>query len=287
MIREQASSTVEDRPAAGASREPISGIVVAFNEEKHIGDCLDSLAFCDEVLVVDSFSTDRTVEIARGRGATVIQREWPGYRAQKAFALQQAQHEWIINIDADERVSPELRENVLRVLEGRCDELNGGEEVVGFQVNRLVFYLGRWWRQGGWYPEYRLRFFKRSRVSWGGEEPHEKVIPHGRTSKLDGDIYHFTYNDMADQIDRLNHFSSAAATALFEREAKLKLRHLLLNPWIRFFKFYILKRGYREGLAGFIVAVLEGFYTFIKYAKLWESYFNQRKTNELDGKRAA
>jgi len=251
-------------------RQPVSAFVICRNEEEHIAPCLESLSFCDDVLVIDSHSTDRTRDIAQDLGARVIERDWPGYRAQKAFGLSQTQHEWVINLDADERISPELKTEILKVLENTKDD----DPVVGYYMNRLVYYLGRWWEKGGWYPEYRLRFFRKSRVTWGGKDPHEKPIAKGRTAKLEGDIHHYTYRDFHDQIERLHHFSSIAAKQDFERGRKFRLSDILLRPLVRSFKFFILKRGYREGVAGLIVAISEGYYTFLKYAKLWDKEFS-------------
>ncbi|MCB0344888.1 MAG: glycosyltransferase family 2 protein [Bdellovibrionales bacterium] len=263
------ASTIEQR-------KPISAFIICCNEENYIADCVKSVAFCDEVLVVDSFSSDRTVEIAKELGAKVIQREWPGYKKQKSYALSQTSHEWVLNLDADERVSETLKNNILEVL--RRESMNGSSSsVIGYDVNRLVYYLGRWWRKGGWYPEYRLRFFRKSQVTWGGIDPHEKPIPHGPTGRLDGDIYHFTYKDMNDQADRLNKFSTLAAKERFAIGEQPSLIKMLVNPWVRFVKFYFLKRGFQEGMAGFIIAVLEGYYTFMKYAKLWEFHYNAKK----------
>lgn len=266
-------------------RSPVSAFVICMNEEEQIGDCLDSLAFCDEVLVIDSFSTDRTVEIARSRGARVIQREWPGYRGQKAFGLTAVSHQWVVNIDADERVSPELRDAIVKVLREDFALRRRGQEspIQGYYVNRVVFFLNRWWRQGGWYPEYRLRFFRLGRVTWGGVEPHEKAVVDGQTAILPGELQHFTYKSIDDQLSRLHQLSSISARAEYADGRRASLRGILLNPFLRWFKFFVLKRGYREGKAGLVVAMAEGYYTFMKYAKLWELQFLE----ELDRRRSA
>ncbi len=259
-------------------REPISAFVICFNEQDQIAACLASLDFCDEILVIDSFSTDRTLEIAEEMGATLLQRPWPGYLKQKAFGLTQVKHDWVVNIDADERVSPELRENILRVLSEEKQLAARGEErrkIVGYNVNRVVFYLGRWWRKGGWYPEYRLRVFRRDSVVWGGVEPHEKAIVSGETAILPGELLHYTYKDMNAQFAQLHSLSSSAAKADYQDGRRADIVKLLVNPVLRMLKFYLLKKGYREGTAGLIVAIAEGYYTFMKYAKLWEYQFNE------------
>ncbi len=250
------------------NRSPISAFVITYNEAAHIAECLESLDFCDEILVVDSFSEDETVSIAKSYGARVLQHKWEGYRGQKAFGLVSVTHEWVINIDADERISPELKESILSVSSCSDDGING------YYINRLVYYLGRWWRNGGWYPEYRLRFFRKSKATWGGTDPHEKVEVEGKTEKLTGDIYHYTYKNLEDQFERLQNFSTVAAKEDFIKGKKFSLAKLLISPVVRTLKFYILKRGYREGVAGLVVAMAEGYYTFMKYAKLWEHHFN-------------
>jgi glycosyltransferase involved in cell wall biosynthesis len=266
----------ESSASIAPERSPISGFVVTFNEQANIADCLKSLEFCDELLVVDSFSTDNTLVIAKELGAKVVQRSWAGYKDQKEFGCSTVSNEWVISLDADERVSEELKKSILYVLEqdhaGKIDP-----EIAGYEVNRVVFHLGRWWRRGGWYPEYRLRFFRRSRVAWGGTEPHDKVIPSGITKRLDGELLHFSYKDLTDQVNRLNKYSSISVDSAVEGGRGFSVLSLIVNPFIRFFKFYIIKQGFREGVAGFVVATIEAFYTFLKYAKLWEKSRKQKK----------
>ena len=267
----------------GDAREPVTAFVICFNEEEQIAECLSSVQFCDEVLVIDSFSTDRTAQIAESMGARVIQRKWPGYREQKAFGLSQCTYEWVVNLDADERVSPELRDNILRVLREEYSLRGKGQDhknLAGYYVNRVVFYLGRWWRKGGWYPEYRLRFFRKSQVIWGGVEPHEKPIVSGVTAILPGELSHFTYKNMDEQFARLHSLSSIAASHEYEDGKRATLLSLLFNPILRMLKFYFLKKGYREGMAGLVVAVSEGYYTFMKYAKIWEHEFNAKRSGK-------
>jgi glycosyltransferase involved in cell wall biosynthesis len=266
---------VQDSGSSTAKRLPVSAFIVAFNEEDDIAACIHSLAFCDEVVVVDSFSTDRTREICESLGARVYERAWPGYREQKAFGLQAVQHNWVINLDADERVSPELRENILEILAQEYRRETEGDAKLpapcsGYEMNRVVYFLGRWWRHGGWYPEYRVRFLRRDRTVWGGTDPHEKPIVEGRIGRLEGELQHYTYKNLSEQFDQLHRFATIAAEQDYRRGKRASLVRLLLNPLLRMIKFYLIKRGYREGIAGLVVAVAEGFYTFMKYAKLWE-----------------
>lgn len=259
------------KSAPDKPRSKISAFVIAFNEEHHIVDCLESLSFCDEVIVIDSFSTDRTVEICEKMGAKVVLQKWQGYVQQKAFGLSLCTHPWVLNVDADERVSKELQAQIISVLERELEPSSAEKKLSnGFYINRLVYHFGRWWRRGGWYPEYRLRFFRKEKATWAGMDPHEKVIVEGSTERLSGDLYHLTYKDLDDQLRRLQNFAAIAAKEEFERGRKATIKRLVGNPLARFFKFYILKSGWREGKAGLIVAVLEGYYTFMKYAKLWE-----------------
>ena len=286
---------IETKPLkADCKRLPVSAFVICFNEEKHIKECLSSLSFCDEIIVVDSFSTDATVQIAKDCGAIVIQRQWSGYREQKAFALLQVTNDWVVNLDADERISKELRDSILGVLQSlykseeglyKLREAKEVSSVVGYYANRVVFYLERWWRRGGWYPEYRLRFFRKSKVTWGGIEPHEKPIPHGETKRLSGEIYHYTYEDMHAQFKQLMRFAFIAAEQDFKRGKRSRWYHLLISPLCRVFKFFVLKSGYKEGVAGWIVAVAEGYYTFVKYARLWELWFYHDRNMTANCKR--
>ncbi len=277
----ECDSTINNSSAVTANppRDLISAFVITFNEADRIADCLNSLEFCDEIVVIDSFSTDATVQIAESLGAKVIQRPWPGYREQKAFGLRSVTHDWVLNVDADERVSIELQQSILAVLENSAKHRRSSQqpfEIEGYYINRVVFYLGRWWRLGGWYPEYRLRLFQKSKVTWGGVDPHERPEVSGPTERIEGELQHLTYRNMADQFIRLQAHSTIAAREEFALGKRFSLLKLLFNPFVRSIKFYMFKKGYREGVAGVIVAIAEGYYTFMKYAKLWECEFLQK-----------
>ncbi len=253
------------RNAGGTARTraPLSCTIICYDEEEGIRAALESVKWCDEIVVVDSFSTDRTVEICREYTDRIFQREWPGFVEQKAFALEQTRCAWVLNLDADERVSPELRREIEGVLRS--------PDADGYYVPRLVYYLGRWWRRGGWYPDYRLRLFRRDRVVWGGIDPHEKVILQGRSRRLRGPLLHYTYRDVADHVATINGFSGVAARELLLRGRNASWSDLLLRPLWRFFRFYVLRRGFAQGLAGLFVAQSAAFYVFARYAKLWEA----------------
>ncbi|MSQ47692.1 MAG: glycosyltransferase [Deltaproteobacteria bacterium] len=244
-------------------RPLITCCIICFNEETNLRRCLESVKWCDEIVIVDSFSTDQTVSICQEYTRRIIQRPWPGYVEQKRFALSQATHEWVLNVDADEEVSPELRHEMLAVLH------RNHPDVDGYYMPRLVYYLGRWWWRG-WYPGLRLRLFRKAKVRWGGVDPHEKVILQGQADRLRGDLYHYTYDDIHDHLRALNGLTEVASRELALRRKRAHLADLLLRPFWRFFRFYVVNGGFREGVPGFFVAVTSAFYVFLKYAKLRE-----------------
>jgi glycosyltransferase involved in cell wall biosynthesis len=249
-------------------RSTVSAFIVCFNEERQIRRCLESVQWCDEIVVVDSGSTDRTLEICREFTNKVLHRDWEGYVKQKAFGLSLCSGDWVLNIDADEEVSPGLADELQAI--AAADKADTVKEN-GFYINRVVFFLGRWWRKGGWYPEYRLRFCRRVSTTWGGHDPHEKASVTGKTRRCKGELFHYSFTDLADYVRRSNTLSSNATSTLIQRGARPTIRNLVGRPLARFFKFFILKRGFREGRAGFIVAVIEAHAVLLKYAKLWEA----------------
>jgi len=248
----------------------ISAILVCFNEEDDIGRCLASVQWCDEIVVVDSFSTDRTVEICRRYTDRVIQRSWAGYRDQKAFAHSQATKEWVFLVDSDEEVSAELREEIRNALAA------GGAGLAALSVPRLVHYLGRWWRRGGWYPDYDIRIFRRERARWGGTDPHEKILVDGNVHRLRCPLYHYSYRNVADHWKRINHFTSVSAAEQKTAGRPWRRMDILLRPPFRFLRAYLLKRGWLEGFPGYFVAATAAMYVFLKYAKLRELELKQQ-----------
>ena len=252
------------------AKPEISAIVVCFNEEDNIGRCLASLTWCDEIVVVDSFSTDRTVEICRRYTDRVIQRRWEGYREQKSFAHSQATKEWVFLVDSDEEVSAELGDEIrdaLAVFGDRC---------AAFSVSRLVHYLGRWWWRGGWYPDYDIRIFRRDLARWGGNDPHEKILVDGKVRRLARPLYHYSYRDIADHWKRINRFTSISAAELRGEGRPWRWMDNLCRPPFRFLRSYAWKRGLLEGFPGYFVAVTAAIYVFLKYAKLKELELKQR-----------
>jgi glycosyltransferase involved in cell wall biosynthesis len=262
---------MDDGQLNSASKPSVSAIVVCYNEEHNIGRCLNSLRWCDEIVVVDSFSTDRTVEICRQFTSSIIEREWAGYRDQKAFAHSKATKNWVLMIDADEEVTPELKDEILEQL------VAAGKLCAGFMLPRLVFYLDRWWRRGGWYPDYDVRLFRRELATWGGTDPHEKIIVDGPVRRLRNPLHHFSYRNIDDHIQRINRFTSISSRELRMQGERWRLSDALLRPAFRFWRSYFLKRGFMEGFAGFHVAVTAAMYVFLKYAKLWELELKEKK----------
>jgi glycosyltransferase involved in cell wall biosynthesis len=245
-------------------RASLSVTVITFNEEENLPACLESVKWADEIIVVDSFSTDRTVEIARRYTDKVVQREWPGHVEQKNFALEQATKDWVLCIDADERVSPELAEEIRSVL-AMPDTAEAG-----YSLPRKTFYLGRWITHGGWYPSRKLRLVRRGLARWKGVNPHDHLYADGPCAELRGDLYHYTYKDISDHLRRIDSYTTISARELHERGKGNVLLHMLLNPPARFLRMYFLRLGFLDGMPGFILAALASYYVFLKYAKLWE-----------------
>jgi len=250
-----------------SNRDGISAFIVCCNEEKQIERCLKSIAWCDEVIIIDSGSTDNTIEICKQYTDKIFYRKWTGFKEQKEYGLSLCTQKWVLNIDADEEVSDNLKNEMLSLLRSSA---HGDKVAHGYHINRVVFFLNKWWNHGGWYPEYRLRLMQKAFTTWGGTNPHEKAIVSGQLKKLKGYLHHYTYDSFFSQINTLNKHSLAAAQQQNSRGKKFHLYKLIFDPLVRFINFYIIKRGFLEGLSGFIVAINEAFYTFQKYAKLWE-----------------
>jgi glycosyltransferase involved in cell wall biosynthesis len=257
-------------PAGGHGREErvkISACVIAKDEADRIGPCLESLRFCDEVVVLDSGSTDGTQDIVRRMGVRLVETDWPGWIAQKNRAVDAAQHDWILSLDSDERLDPPLRAELERI-RALHDPSDG---TVAYEMTRKVHYLGRWILHGGWYPEWRVRLFDRRRARWGGMDPHDRVEPRGEVVRIaTGNIEHYTYRSISDHLARLNRFTSVAAKELFDRGRRARAWSLLMRPPWHAFQAYVLKAGFLDGVPGLVMAVLRGVYSFLKYAKLWE-----------------
>jgi len=256
---------------------PLTATIITFNEERNIRDCLESVRWCPHIVVVDSGSTDRTVEIARGYTDRVHVLDWPGHVEQKNRAVDLAPTDWVLSLDADERVTPEARAEVERVLAAEPG-------AAGFSFRRRTRVLGRWIRHGGWYPDRKVRLFDRRRARWGGTNPHDHVYAQGETVDLDADLLHFTYRDLAHHLRTVDSFTGIAAREKDLRGDRFPLLGMATRPPARFLRMYIARRGYRDGFAGFILAGIAALYVFLKYAKLWER--RELRARGLDPDRA-
>jgi glycosyltransferase involved in cell wall biosynthesis len=246
----------------------ISACVIAKDEADRIGPCLDSLAFCDEVLVLDSGSRDGTPDLCRGRGARVVETDWPGWVAQKNRAASLASHDWVLSLDADERLDEDLRRRLEEVRSGREP---GADGPVAYEMRRRLFYMGRWLKHGGLYPEWRARLFDRRRARWGGGDPHDRIETDGPVERIrDGHIDHHSYRSLSDHLAKLDRFSTAAAEEMARRGKRCSLFSLLWRPRLHFLKSYLLRLGFLDGRPGLVFAQLSSAYTLAKYAKLWE-----------------
>jgi len=239
--------------------------LISYNEEEKIENALGSMkGICDEIVVVDSHSTDATTEICRNFTDRVHERPWNGYRDQKQYATDLASHDWVLSLDADEELSPELREELLRWKEGSSSNFDG------YLIPRVAHFMGRWIKHTGWCPDWQLRLFRRSSGRWEGGRVHEGFKPRGCTGKLAGQLNHYTYASISEYLEQLENFSSLAARDYQDRGKKAKLRHLILDPPLVFFKNYVLRRGFLDGVPGLVVSALAATSTFFKYLKLWE-----------------
>lgn len=243
--------------------QPISATVIAFNEERNIADALRSLSWADEIIVVDSGSTDATVEICRGFTDRILHRHWTGYADQKNFAVANARNDWIFSLDADERATPELGAEI-------AAQARTGFRRRGYRIRRAAFFMGRWIRHGDWYPDYQLRLFDRRHGRWQGGQVHESVRLTENPGVLKGEIQHYTYRSLSDYLRRLETYSNLAALDYRRRGRKTNPFLLLVHPTAAFMRAYVMKRGFLDGAPGLAVAAMGSVSVFFKYAKLYE-----------------
>jgi glycosyltransferase involved in cell wall biosynthesis len=252
-------------PPADRHRAPISACVITLNEADRIDDCLRSLAWCDETVVVDSHSTDATRARAAALGARVVERDWPGHAAQKEFAIRAARHDWVFCVDADERVSPELRAEIQALA------AQGFPGAAGWSMPRLSCYLGRWIRHGTWYPDRTVRLFDRRRgrvVAHHSYDLHERVVLDGPCGVLRSDLLHLPYRTLEEHLRTIDSYTTIMAHGLQQRGRRARISDLIVHPWARFVKFYVLKAGFLDGWRGLLLAYLAAHYVRLKYAKL-------------------
>jgi glycosyltransferase involved in cell wall biosynthesis len=243
---------------------PISACIITFNEADRIGDCLASLAFCDEVVVVDSHSTDATRAIAASLGARVMARPFDGFRSQKQFAIEQATHDWVLCLDADERVSAELRAAI------EAERARGFTTAAGYRFARLSEYFGKFLRHGNAYPDRVLRLFDRRRGGWRGtREVHEAASVEGEVRTLRGDLIHYPYRSLEQQLTKTQRYARMMAEHDFARGKRATLGKLVLAPAWRFWRGYVLRGGFRDGWHGLVYAYVRANYVRQKTIMLW------------------
>lgn len=238
----------------------ISATIITLNEERNIARAIESLRCCDEIVILDSGSTDRTVELAEKLGARVVEAGWRGYAGQKNAAAMQASHDWILSLDADEALSEALEAEIWSLKKS-------GPRFAGYTMPRLARYLGRWILHSGWYPDRKIRLYNREKGKWVGDFVHESVVVDGKVGNLESNILHFTCESLAEHVKTMDRYTTLAAQELASRRIKAPLWKILADPAWTFWKTYLLQRGFLDGFEGLIIAYMAGFYVFLKYAK--------------------
>jgi glycosyltransferase involved in cell wall biosynthesis len=242
---------------------PVTVTIITLNASRHLRQCLESVRWADEIVIVDSGSTDSTLAIAREFTDRIAHHDWMGYGPQKQFAVGLAKNDWILSLDADESLSPELAENIRRLLQER-------PAFSAYELRRRNQFMGRCLRHGEGYPDLVLRLFDRRHARWSDDAVHEKVMYDGHVGELAGDLLHRSESGIAAYIDKQNRYTSLQAERLHQEGASVGLAQLLLSPLLRFVKFYFIRRGFLDGLPGFVHISIGCFNSFIKYAKLRE-----------------
>ncbi|MFT4257652.1 MAG: glycosyltransferase family 2 protein [Pseudoxanthomonas sp.] len=265
-------------PSAVVEKLPISACVIAFNEADRIGDCLRSLAFCEDIVVVDSHSSDETRDIAASLGARVLLRDFDGFRSQKDFAVRQARHDWVLCLDADERITPELLASI------RAVQVGGFADAAGYRFARLSEYFGRFLRHGNPYPDHVLRLFDRRRGGWRGDrEIHETVSVDDNVATLHGDLLHFPFRSLLQMLEKKQKYARMMAEHEFARGKRASLAKLVLSPAWRFWRGYVLRLGFLDGWPGLIEAYVSANYVRQKTIMLWLLEHGQAVTDPPRG----
>jgi glycosyltransferase involved in cell wall biosynthesis len=241
----------------------ISVAIITKNEEQNIRECLESVRWADEIVVVDNGSTDQTRQICQEFQARVYLEEWKGFPRQKNSAIEKTRNEWVFSLDADERVTPDLRQEIASTLEN-------DPSMDGYYIARKNYFLGHWIKQCGWYPDYNLRLFRKSRGRFLEREVHERVEIQGKVGYLKNPMEHRTYRSLSDFWERLDRYSGLAAQEMFRGEKRYRFIDLFFHPPCAFLQMYFIRLGFMEGYLGFLLSILYSFYTFAKYSKLKE-----------------
>jgi glycosyltransferase involved in cell wall biosynthesis len=238
----------------------ITATIITFNEERNIARAIESLRCCDEILIVDSGSTDRTTELAENLGARVIEANWRGYAGQKNWAADQASHDWVLSLDADEALSEGLEAEIWSLKKS-------GPRYDGYTMPRLARYMGRWILHSGWYPDRKLRLYDRRQAKWVGDFVHESVAVSGHVGHLQSNLLHFTCESLAEHIKTMERYTTLAAQELASRRIQVPLSRVLFSPPWAFLQSYVLNRGFLDGPEGLTISYMAAFYTFLKYTK--------------------
>lgn len=241
----------------------ISATVRTRNEEQNIEGCLKSIAWADEIVVVDSHSADATREIAKKYTDRIIVRDWPGHIAQSQFATDQTTSDWVLSMDADERVTPELRDEILALDLGTTPH-------VAFEMPRYHFFMKRWINHSAWYPDYKVRLFRKDRCCWGGYSPHDAVQVNGTIGRLKGNLIHYIYRDMEHFSATKNSYSTLTSRDHYKSGRKARVINFTLRPLYAFIYRYFVRLGFLDGIPGFIISIEEAHCVFLKYVKLYE-----------------
>lgn len=256
----------------------LSVTVIAKNEAADIGAALESVAWADEIVVVDSESSDETVAIARRYTDRVATRRWPGYVAQKNYAASLATSDWILSLDADERVTPELADEIRSTLANAPAH-------AAFRVPRVTWHLGRWIRTTDWYPDHQIRLYDRRRAEWTGRYVHEGVSVRGSVGELRSELQHFAYRDVADHLETIDRYAADAARQMHEDGRRAGVLQLAGHAPLAFLRNYIARGGFRDGAAGLIISALNSYYVFLKFVKLWELQHGAETSFQHSGSR--
>ena len=246
--------------------EKISVCITAGNEEKNIRRCLESVTWADEIIVVDSFSTDRTATICKEYTKRVYKHRWQGYIGQKNLAKDLASNNWVLFLDADEVVSPALHKEI----EKEFNNPTSLKSYTCFEFPRLVHFLGRWIKHGDWYPDIKLRLYRKDEGECAGAEPHDKMVVCGKCKRLKSPLFHYTYEDIHEQLETMNKFSSITAQSQHKEHRHFTLSKVILRPPLRFLRCYIFRLGFLDGIPGILIASAVAFGVTAKYSKLWE-----------------
>ena len=247
----------------------VSVTIITLNEADHIAAAIDSASWADEIVVVDSGSTDDTVAIARSKGVRVETRAWSGYVDQKNFAHILASHDWIFSLDADERITPALAGEIHALLASEPPRK-------GYRVPRVAYHLGRWVRTTDFYPDYQARLYDRRSARWTGLYVHESVSVDGGSGQLVNELQHYSFRDLRDQLDRINHYTTLAARQMYERGHRTGPLGIVAHPPAAFLRNYLLRRGFLDGTVGLTISLMNSYSVFLKFAKLWELQNNSQ-----------